>query len=164
MPSPFLLRLKQVLSYAPTTGVFRWRSALNSRALPGRIAGSAYSRGARIIRIDGRRYLAHRLAWLYVHGEWPADEIDHRNGNPDDNRIANLRDASCRQNSQNRKLPRNNSSGFKGVSWHKKRRRWVATIMCNGRARALGRFLRKEDAAAAYDTAATELFKDFKRT
>ncbi|MGJ4857061.1 HNH endonuclease signature motif containing protein [Labrys sp. La1] len=116
------------------------------------------------IQIDGKAYRAHRLAWLYMHGEWPAEEVDHINGDKFDNRIANLRACSKSQNQANCGTGRNNTSGFKGVSWHKGRGMWVARIQVEGRPRSLGYHADKKVAAAAYDRAAKELFGAFART
>jgi hypothetical protein len=91
-------RLRKVLSYAPTTGTFRWKVSAGSRASLGAIAGAKNGRGYHQIRIDGRPYSASRLAWLYMTGKWPTSEISYINGKPSDTRWANLRVAT----SQNR--------------------------------------------------------------
>ena len=95
MPSELQLRLtaerlRQLLDYSPETGLFYWRVKRGSVAA-GTEAGTWHGNGYRKIHIDGVPHLAHRLAWLYVHGEHPTGEIDHRNGNPADNRISKLR-------------------------------------------------------------------------
>src|SRR4029077_13670023 len=87
------------LSYAPTTGIFRWKVSAGSRAPVGAIAGARNGRGYHQIRIGGRPYSASRLAWLYMTGKWPNSEISYINGKPSDTRWANLRD-------QNRSCPR----------------------------------------------------------
>lgn len=93
-------RVREILDYDPLTGVFRWAIRTSPAAAAGDVAGSLYA-GYRRIRIAGRAYLAHRLAWLHVHGEWPAGEVDHRNGNPGDNRIGNLRVVTPQENKHN---------------------------------------------------------------
>ncbi|MGB9054416.1 MAG: HNH endonuclease, partial [Pseudolabrys sp.] len=87
-------RLRKVLSYAPATGIFRWKVSASTRAPVGTIAGAKNGRGYRQIRIDGRPYSASRLAWLYMTGKWPNSEISYLNGKPSDTRWANLREAT----------------------------------------------------------------------
>jgi len=107
-------RLRELLHYDPLTGVFTRRSGWGA---DGRTAGGADQRGYVIVKVGGARHKAHRLAWLYVHGEWPKHTIDHINGVKDDNRIANLRDVPQRVNSQNVRKPlRRNGTGFLGVT------------------------------------------------
>jgi HNH endonuclease len=96
-------RLRKVLSYAPTTGIFRWKVSASSRALVGSIAGAKNGRGYHQIRIGGRPYSASRLAWLYMTGKWPNSEINYTNGKPSDTRWANLRETTS---SQNRSRPK----------------------------------------------------------
>jgi hypothetical protein len=91
-------RLRKVLSYAPTTGIFRWKVSASSRAPVGAIAGAKNGRGYRQIRIGGRPYSASRLAWLYMIGKWPNSEISYINGKPSDTRWANLQKATSSQN------------------------------------------------------------------
>jgi hypothetical protein len=115
------------------------------------------------VRLDGHDYLGHRLAWLHFYGRWPRLNPDHRNCDPSDNRIGNLREATKSQNGSNRGKQRNNKSGFKGVSWHKTRKRWVAFIERDGKSRYLGLFNEPEDAHAAYCAAAERLYGEFAR-
>ena len=96
-------RLRKVLSYAPTTGTFRWKVSASSRAPVGAIAGAKNGRGYHQIRIGGRPYSASRLAWLYMTGKWPNSEISYLNGKPSDTRWANLREATS---SPNRNRPK----------------------------------------------------------
>ncbi|MCI0598744.1 MAG: HNH endonuclease [Beijerinckiaceae bacterium] len=155
-------RLREVLAYDPDTGVFTWRVA-RGRQSAGPEAGSLDGRGYRQIRIDGRRYQAHRLAWLYMAGAWPKDEIDHVNMDCADNRFENLREATRSQNQANIRAQSNNTSGFKGVCWHKRDRRWEAKIMVCGRKKHLGYFDTPKAAHAAYVAAAKLHFKEFAR-
>ena len=90
-------RLRKVLSYAPTTGIFRWKVSASSRASVGSIAGAKNGRGYHQIRIGGRPYSASRLAWLYMTGKWPNSEISYINGKPSDTRWANLRNRPKRK-------------------------------------------------------------------
>jgi hypothetical protein len=96
-------RLRKVLSYAPTTGIFRWKVSASSRAPVGTTAGAKNARGYRQIRIGGRPYSASRLAWLYMTGKWPNSEISYLNGQPSDTRWANLREAPSSKNRSRRK-------------------------------------------------------------
>ena len=96
-------RLRKVLSYAPATGIFRWKVSASTRAPVGTIAGAKNGRGYRQIRIDGRPYSASRLAWLYMTRKWPNSEISYFNGKPSDTRWANLREATS---SPNRNRPK----------------------------------------------------------
>jgi hypothetical protein len=153
-------RLKQLLNYDPETGVFTWKEDRRGGAKAGCVAGS-YTRGYREVRIDSRRYLSHRLAWLYIHGSFPVDELDHINRIKSDNRIANLREATHGQQGYNQGRRSNNRSGFKGGCWHKQRRKWLAQIMINGKRKHLGYFSTALEAALAYDKAAIRLFGPF---
>jgi hypothetical protein len=152
-------RLRGLLHYDPETGVFTWRVRVGNR-VPGDVAGIARPRGYYEVTVGGRVYRAHRLAWFYVHGEWPADQIDHVNGDPSDNRLANLRPAARSQNNANRKrCP--NASGYKGVS--RDRTRWKAQICVDGQRFNLGYFGCPVEAHAAYVRAAEERFGEFAR-
>ncbi len=141
-------RLREVLDYNPNAGVFTHRHSHHS-VRAGQVAGRLETQGYRQIRVDGRLYTAHRLAWLYTHGEWPTHNLDHRNEDKDDNRISNLREDVDGLNKQNQSQPRrDNTSGFLGVS--RNRRRWRASIRVDGHVRNLGTFDAPEKAAAVY--------------
>lgn len=145
-------RLKELLHYDPETGIFTRISAPSQRSdLLGKVAGANNGSGYKMISIDGIKYYCHRLVWLYVHGAFPEDEIDHMNGSRSDNRFKNLRDASRLKNAQNFTKPRSdNTSGYLGVSYDKRRERWIARIKVKDSYKYLGRFLVKEDARDAY--------------
>ena len=149
--------LKEELHYDPETGVFVWRKNRKGLIGPGSIAGGVSGEGYRRIMVRGTRYAEHRLAWLYVYGDWPSGEIDHINRKKDDNRIANLRDVTRSQNQQNASLQRNNTSGFRGVSWNKRDKRWFAYIRVNGALKHLGSHRDIWDACRAYELAAASL-------
>jgi hypothetical protein len=157
-------RLRELLTYDPDTGVFTWRGGVR-RVRPGMIAGHAPpSTGYRRIFIDQKPYVAHRLAWLYVHGRWPLADIDHADGDPGNNALANLREASRTQNHGNRKRACNNRSGFKGVSFKPECNKWYARIYVSYRQHHLGYFSTPEAAAAAYAVAARRHYGEFART
>ena len=152
--------IRALMTYDPTTGVFTRKVTVASNAKAGMTAGSLHSTGYVHIRINRVDFKAHRLAWLYVHGVWPEGPIDHANGVLDDNRIANLREASFQQNCANAKLRKDNSSGSKGVKRFKNR--WQARIGENGKIH-LGAYDTKAEAAAAYAGAAKVMYGKFAR-
>lgn len=155
-------KLRSILSYSPETGEFRWINRASRRVLAGDVAGKLDRAGYRKIGIEKKHYRAHRLAWLYVHGEWPPAEIDHVNGNRDDNRIENLREATRSQNLQNQRRARSNSStGLLGVCFDPIRGNWRAVIGIGGRQVSLGRHESAELAHAAYVAAKERLHPFF---
>ena len=144
-------RLKEVLHYTPETGVFTWKVQKPFTAKRGSIAGHLSKNGYVTISIDSHIRLAHRLAWLYVYGEWPAFHIDHIDGNRSNNMIFNLRADPLRQNQQNRRCPsRNNTSGYLGVCWSKSVKKWEAKITENGKRKVIGWYESPIDAHEAY--------------
>ena len=157
-------RLHETLRYTPATGQFRWLVSNSGRRQAGMIAGDKKAdSGYILIGIDRVRYRAHRLAWLYMTGQWPAHQIDHINGIRSDNRWCNLREATQQQNSANMRLRSANSSGVKGVYWNKQRGKWCATL-AYGRKQVHGGFYDDlNDAAAAYRNLAKSYFGEFAR-
>lgn len=155
-------RLRALLHYDPETGWFTRRTTAG-RWVAGERCGCVTNNGYRLIRVDGHLYMAHLLAWLYAYGEWPPHEIDHRNGERDDNQIYNLRSATGSENQWNKKIPKNNTSGLKGVSLHKQSGRWTANICKYRRVTYLGLFKTKEEASEAYRQEAMRLFGEFAR-
>lgn len=153
-------RLRSILSYDPKSGAFTWLSAKGKRVAAGALAGSMNEDGYVIIRIDGRNYRAHRLAWLYMTGRWPACLVDHRNRRRSDNRWHNLRAATYGQNCTNRS-PRWNRTGYTGVKLAKDGKRFEAYIRSRGKMRSLGGFSSAIEAHEAYCRAAAELFGEF---
>ena len=151
-------RLKQMLNYDPITGLFTWRQKPSDRIVVGATASNICKRH-RYVRIGlyGKRYMAHRLAWFYMTGSWPENDIDHRNGKRADNRLANLRPATKRLNNENQRRPRSdNKTGFLGVSPNQTpnaAKPFAAFIKYQGKVRNLGNFATAEQAHQAYLTA-----------
>lgn len=110
--------------------------------------------------LKGKRYLEHRLIWLYHHGVWPK-QLDHVNGIPVDNRIENLRECTQQQNRFNTKSVKGSSSQHKGVSWYKASGKWKAQYIYQGKHYYLGLYECEEEAAEAYRKATEQLHKDF---
>lgn len=146
-------RLRELLHYDRETGVFTWRAdaGRGGRIAAGSIAGGVSGSGGYIlIWIDGKKRSAHRLAWLYVTGNWPTKWLDHRNAVRTDNRFSNLREATPAQNNQNIQARRSDcSSGVRGVTWVADRKKWRAVIVVAGRQRHLGHFDSITEATAA---------------
>lgn len=151
-------RLRELLSYDPETGAFTRLVSTCNRVKVGDVAGTLHHEGYIHIRVGGVIRRAHRLAWLYMMGQWPADEIDHINGRRSDNRWANLRDVSKRNNLENqRRAQAGNKSGLLGVDYRANLGKWTAQIQVNGKKRHLGTFDTPELAHAAYTEAKREL-------
>lgn len=140
----------EILDYNQETGVFTWKvKARKGRVAAGDVAGYTDLDGYIKIGIDGRYYNAHRLAWLFMTGEWPTDMLDHIDGNPANNAFRNLREADNRLNQQNhRKAKSTNKCGLLGVS--KKAKCSIARIKVDGKVLYLGSFKTDEEAHAAY--------------
>lgn len=154
-------RLKEVIHYDPDTGRFtRLQSTASypGRQLVGKEAGACSHHGYRKIVIDRRRYYAHRLAWFFIHGVWPRFQVDHVNGDPRDNRIANLREATPSQNTANRRQAPGRMRGIK-----KKNNRWQARIQVDRQQFYLGSFATPGEARAAYAEAAKRMHGEFAR-
>lgn len=154
--------VRSLLDYDPDTGILTWKVRRGGRGKIGREAGCIYTAdGRRAIGIDGHIYQAYRLAWLIMTGDWPTEQIDHKYGDPGDNRWENIRAATHSQNLANQRIRKTNKSGIKGVYRRKDCRRWTAFIHVNGQTRYLGLFKTKEEAAATYQQAAKQYFGDF---
>lgn len=153
-------QLKSVIQYIPVCGLFLWTGNYGLFK-GGKVANRNRPGGYSYVSIYGKSYPAHRLAWLYVYGEWPPCQIDHIDGDPSNNRLENLRLATASQNQRNRKLSENNTSGAKGVS--KIGNRYAARIRVDGKNKHLGTFGTLNEAADAYKAAAEDLFGEFAR-
>lgn len=154
--------LRLHVTYDPETGEFR-RTGFRRKDRSGAPCGTKMNRGYLVISIRNKTYLCHRLAWLYMTGEWPRLQIDHINLDRADNRFSNLREATPHQNNGNRRASSRNTSGAKGVVWNSANRKWIAQITHGTSNKYLGSFARKEDAANAYADAARKHFGEFAR-
>lgn len=155
-------RLRELLSYDHNTGVMTWKvDRSNFRA--GAVAGTPDRKGYLRFQLDKKRYSVHRVAYAIYTGEWPSGQIDHIDGDPANNRIANLRVATGNQNMWNRRKPAANTSGYKGVSFRKDLRRYQAYVAAHGKMRHIGYFDTAEEASAAYRAAAQRLHGEFFR-
>lgn len=157
-------RASELISYNRETGELRWRVDRSGGVKAGDVAGSRHVKRDRVyvrVVIDGKKYLAHRVAWLLVTGKWPSAHVDHKDNDPTNGRWLNLRLATFEQNARNRKTPVTNTSGFKGVTRY--RNKWRATIYREGRNRFLGDYDSPESAYAAYCDAVAELHGEFAR-
>jgi hypothetical protein len=153
-------RLKELLCYEPETGEFFWRINKSNGMKAGDRAGCIGGRaGHWYITVDGKNYLGHRLAWLYVYGQFPNGPLDHKNRNPASCRIADLRRSTHGQNRANSKVNMNNRSGLKGV--RQRGRRWIAAASYNGKRVHFGTYDTPELAHAVYCYAAKRLFGEF---
>jgi len=153
--------LKSILDYNPETGNFIWKERPRSHfknkttfgswrtRFVGRVAGTDDGRGYIRIKVNGKITRAHRLAWLYMRGVWPKDQLDHINHKQYDNRIVNLREARNSDNQKNTPMYANNSSGFMGVSWNRSHLKWVSMISDEGKQIYLGTFKQLSDAVYA---------------
>ena len=148
-------KLKQFLHYDHETGVFKWIKSPSKNIKINSIAGSVDD-GYILIGFQSIKYRAHRLAWLYMKGEFPKNDIDHIDGNRANNKFINLRLCKNSENQQNRISNKNTSSKFVGVSWYKPLKKWVAQIRINGKLFHKGYFNTEEDACARLSQPNTE--------
>jgi hypothetical protein len=144
-------RLLELLSYDHDTGEFRWNVTKGS-AHKGSVCNAIRGNGYLTVTLDKESIYLHRLAWFYIHKEWP-HEIDHINHNKKDNRISNLRNVTSRGNKRNLRLRPDNTSGCTGVSLDKRSNKWAACIVIDGKKCGLGYFATIDEAVAARKSA-----------
>lgn len=154
--------LQKLFSYNPENGQLRW-TALGKGRTKTKPAGAKLSTGYIGVVVGPKRYLAHRICWALHYKRWPADQIDHVNGDKTDNRISNLREATNFQNGKNLKLSVKNTSGVCGVTFDRQTGKWRATIKIDGKQRCLGRWLVFQDAVAARRAAEKKYFGEWAR-
>ncbi len=155
-------RLKEILHYNPASGLFVWKINIPGVVAIDDYAGHLDTIGYIIIKIDGKKYKAHRLAFLYMTGKIPA-EVDHKNGITNNNSWSNLRQASRSENCRNARRYSNNKSGHKGVYWHARSQRWVAKITVNKKVIQLGTFVEKSEAVRIRKQATLQYHGEFAR-
>jgi hypothetical protein len=153
--------LRRLFRYDAETGQFTRLVTSSHNAKAGQIAGCRNRSGYLVIRIDDRLYYAHRLAWLYVYGEWPQNDTDHINGDKSDNRLSNLRPATRSQNCINKPETKRNTSGVCGVGRFKDK--WRAYIHVDGRYISLGHYESKDQAVSARRDAERQYYGEFGR-
>jgi hypothetical protein len=150
--------VRSLITYDAETGEFTWESRGSqdreskrwSTRFAGKRAGRIDSHGYRQIDMRGMTFLAHRLAFAMTYGRWPIGDIDHIDGDKTNNRISNLREATRRENMQNQTRRSNNKSGYSGVYWRTKKKKWLAKICANGKHHHLGTFDCPHKAHQAY--------------
>lgn len=155
-------QLCALMRYDPETGIFSWIKSRPGASLVRRVGSADPTNGYIKIRVMYRPYYAHRLAWLYMTGAWPPDDIDHINRNKTDNRWANLRLATRGQNGVNTKRRRDNTSGFKGIN-QLPSGRWRAVITLNGKPCHIGTFDTAEEAFSARNALAETIYGEYYR-
>lgn len=161
--------LRDLLSYDPVTGIFRWKPRNEDTRigrswdtrLAGKVAGCRLPVGYIYVSIGGERYYAHRLAWLYVYGVWPENIVDHRDRDRGNNRITNLREATYSQNMGNSKHRKNNTSGLRGAFWNKRASKWNAKMKQSGRWLHIGTYNTALEAHEAYSKVARIYWREF---
>ncbi len=150
-----------MLDYNPETGMFTWIVVPNNTIKLGRVAGKLMPNGYINIRVKKRNYYAHRLAFLWMTGSFPKETVDHVNNRKSDNRWKNLRPASMSENMINVKMRSNNTSGCKGVYWHKGAQKWHARGTKNKTSKSLGLFASLEEASNRFKEWQKNNFGDF---
>lgn len=161
-PELTLSRLRETLHYDPDTGVFIWKFATSSRNPAGSVAGVVMQNGYRLITLDGKKHLAHRLAWFYVNGVFPKNDLDHINRDRLDNRISNLRPATRAQNMANGNIRSDNSTGVPNVSPYADGR-YRVSIQKNGKPIHVTCCDTIEEAEAAAKSASREIHGEFSK-
>jgi hypothetical protein len=132
--------LKELLNYDVDTGIFTWKIKYCRKVKVGSVVGSPDKDGYIRVRINGKDYKCHRLAWMYVYNNFPVGKLDHINGIKNDNRICNLRLANNEQNAFNAKLRTDNTSGFKNVCWNRTFKKWQVSLSINKKQTTIGYF------------------------
>ena len=157
---PYYQKAKELLNYDPETGVFTWRKTVNSRALKDSVAGSEKGKGYKRIGFNKKSLLSHRLAWFFVYNELP-NSVDHIDGDTSNNSIKNLRACTNQENLLNKKIISTNKSGYRGVHFKSRSKKFIAVISYKGKKMQLGSFGCPKEASKAYEKKAKELHGEF---
>ena len=142
-------RLLEVMRYDTFTGNFHWLKSFGNRKA-GDVAGRLSENGYLLVSVDCRIYRVHRLVWLYQYGKFPEQYVDHIDGDKLNNRLCNLREATLAENQKNQGIPKHNTSGFKGVYWNSKDKKWIAKSQLRGKMHYLGGYATPEEASEVY--------------
>jgi hypothetical protein len=156
-------KLRELFDYNAMTGTLSWRISTNNRVKAGDPIKTKYRAGHLAVSIDGVRYLAHRVIWKMTTGEDPVDQIDHIDGDASNNSFANLRESDQSQNRMNSRKNSNNTSGVKGISYHKATNKWRATVGNGYASKQIGIFDDFQSAVEACNLARAEMHGDFAR-
>lgn len=151
--------LKKELLYNPETGKFTWLRSKKGRQMDR--VGTINKHGYVVITLDYGRVMAHRLAWLYMTGKWPAEELDHKDRDTSNNRFSNLREANHAANIANSKIREDNTSGHPGICWDSQKMKWKVQISVKGQKRIQKHFVNFDEAVVFYKETAASLFKEF---
>jgi hypothetical protein len=141
--------VKKLFYYDAASGMLIWRNGNGRNVKPWQQAKALNGNGYFTVKIQNKSYPVHRIIWLYVNGNFPSQEIDHKNRIRNDNRLCNLRAVSRTDNCQNISLPRHNKSGHIGVSWFKKEKSWTVYVKVNKKNKWLGCYKNLDDAVVA---------------
>jgi hypothetical protein len=150
-------QLKEILHYDPESGIFRWRKSVARCIKPWDVAGTDVH-GYVVIEIKAKPHAAHRLAWLYMTGSLPQVQVDHEDRVRSNNSWSNLREATHKQNMENKPIYKNNSSGYRGVCWCKRNEKWAAKLSHNKKNIHVGYFDDAKEAAQAVAERRSKLF------
>ena len=150
-------KVQSLFNYDPDIGIFIRKVKTTAKTKIGDVVGYDNKNGYKKISIDNKLYFSHRLAWLYVYGVWPEKGLDHINRNRSDNRLCNLRLANQSENTQNTAIRKNNTSGYKGVTFCKNTNKWISQIMINYKHIYIGKYETPEIAYEQYINMAKKL-------
>jgi len=156
--------VKKILNeiFAYKDGKLYWRTKIATKVVVGKEAGNINAAGYRIVGVNKKDYLVHRLIWA-MHNGWPDEVIDHINGDTLDNRIENLRAVTQSQNIMNAKMWSHNASGIKGVYWSNSKKCWIASVSANGKNRRVSGLKSKQEGLKVVETLRQELHGEFAR-
>jgi hypothetical protein len=160
---PSLERVRELFHYDALSGRLIRRITVKGGGNVGDVSGSPRDSGHLVVGIDYKVYSVHHIVWFLAYGLWPTGWIDHRDGDPANNRLRNLRIATPAQNAANCKRYASNTSGYKGVSYNKRRQLWVSRLQTAGKALYLGAYPSPEMAYSVYCLAARDNFGEFAR-